>query len=103
MRDASPQHPAKPSTLSRRTLLGVAAAALLGSYFPVRGVGAIGGRWAVEVDAPHPNLAAQSSDPLSSWNDGPRKQAILDFVAAATNEGTTDFVPVADRIATFDM
>ncbi len=41
--------------------------------------------------------------PLASWNDGPRKQAILDFVAAATNEGTTDFVPVPDRIATFDM
>jgi phosphoglycolate phosphatase-like HAD superfamily hydrolase len=103
MSDVWPERPAKPSTLSRRALLGVASAALLGSFFPVRGVGAIGGRWAVEVDAPHPGLAAQTGVPLASWNDGPRKQAILDFVAAATDEGTTDFVPVADRISTFDM
>jgi phosphoglycolate phosphatase-like HAD superfamily hydrolase len=38
---------------------------------------------------------------LDSWVDGPVKQAILDFVAAATTEGP-GFVPVADRIAAFD-
>ena len=38
---------------------------------------------------------------LSSWNDGPAKQAILDFVASATTPGP-GFVAVADRIATFD-
>jgi hypothetical protein len=40
--------------------------------------------------------------PLSSWNDGPTKQAIVDFVAKVTREGSPDFVPIAERIATFD-
>jgi phosphoserine phosphatase len=43
-----------------------------------------------------------SDDPLPSWNDGPNKQAILDFVAAVTEEGGDRFVPEEDRIATFD-
>jgi len=38
---------------------------------------------------------------LASWNDGPVKQAILDFVDAATTPGAA-FVEPADRIATFD-
>ena len=42
-----------------------------------------------------------SADPLPSWNDGPAKQAILAFVAKVTKEGP-DFVPVVERIATFD-
>ena len=42
-------------------------------------------------------------DPLPSWNDGAAKQAILDFIAAATDEGNDGFVPIADRIATFDQ
>ena len=47
-------------------------------------------------------VAAQD-DPLPSWNDGAARTAILDFVAAATNEGEDGFVPIADRIATFDQ
>ena len=39
---------------------------------------------------------------LSSWNDGPAKAAILDFVARVTSEGGPDHVRPADRIATFD-
>ena len=39
---------------------------------------------------------------LPSWNDGQARQAIVDFVARVTTEGTPDFVPVAERIATFD-
>lgn len=42
------------------------------------------------------------SDPLPSWNAGASKKAIIDFVTKTTKEGTTDFVPEADRIATFD-
>lgn len=38
---------------------------------------------------------------LASWEDGSAKQAILDFVRAATTPGP-EFVEVADRIATFD-
>src|SRR5262249_23566163 len=41
-------------------------------------------------------------DPLPSWNDGPPKQAILSFVSAVTREGSPDFVPAPERIATFD-
>src|SRR5262245_13242741 len=41
-------------------------------------------------------------DPLPSWNVGPAKSAILEFVKKVTNSGGADFVPVAERIATFD-
>jgi phosphoglycolate phosphatase-like HAD superfamily hydrolase len=41
------------------------------------------------------------SDPLPSWNDGAVKKSITDFVARVTREGT-DFVPIPERIATFD-
>jgi phosphoglycolate phosphatase-like HAD superfamily hydrolase len=42
------------------------------------------------------------SDPLPSWNDGATKKSITDFVARVTTQGGKDFVPVAERIATFD-
>jgi len=45
---------------------------------------------------------AQAADPLPSWNKGPAKQAIVDFVKAVTTKGGRDFVAPADRIATFD-
>jgi hypothetical protein len=41
-------------------------------------------------------------DPLPSWTDGPKKKVILDFVARVTAKDGNDFVPVAERIATFD-
>jgi phosphoserine phosphatase len=40
--------------------------------------------------------------PLPSWNDGPARSAILDFVARVTAEGGPDYVPPPERIATFD-
>lgn len=40
-------------------------------------------------------------DPLPSWNEGETKQSILDYVNSVTTEGE-DFIPIADRIATFD-
>jgi phosphoglycolate phosphatase-like HAD superfamily hydrolase len=42
------------------------------------------------------------TDVLASWNDGPAKSAILEFVTAVTREGSPAFVPAAERIATFD-
>jgi phosphoserine phosphatase len=45
---------------------------------------------------------AQAGDPLPSWNDGRTKQSILEFVVAVTREGTANFVPPSERIATFD-
>ena len=47
--------------------------------------------------------AFAQDDPLPSWNDGPTKQAILDFVAETTTEGAANFVAPEDRIATFDQ
>lgn len=47
-------------------------------------------------------VAVAQSDPLPSWNDGPVKQSILDFVKRVSLEGTADFVPVPERIAVFD-
>lgn len=39
---------------------------------------------------------------LSSWNESPAKTAIVDFVARVTNKSSVDYVPPAERIATFD-
>jgi hypothetical protein len=47
-------------------------------------------------------LLWSSADPLPSWNDGPAKKAIIEFVAKVTKESGKDFVPVAERMATFD-
>ncbi len=49
-----------------------------------------------------PAAALAQTDPLPSWNDGAVKSAITDFVARVTREGSADFVPVDQRIATFD-
>jgi hypothetical protein len=43
-----------------------------------------------------------ANDPLPSWNNGPTKSSIIDFVTKTTLEGSKDFIPVADRIACFD-
>src|SRR6476619_8321277 len=42
-------------------------------------------------------------DPLPSWNDGPAKQAIVDFVKVTTDSASPKFVPPEERIATFDQ
>ncbi len=46
-------------------------------------------------------VAAQT-DPLPSWNEGAPKKAIINFVTRVSREGSPDFVPVPERIATFD-
>lgn len=71
--------------MKRRTLTnGMAAAAV------VAAVGATA----------RPGFA--QADALPSWNDGPVKQSILDFVARTTTMGGRDWVPVPERIACFD-
>jgi len=49
-----------------------------------------------------PSLALGQDDPLPSWNEGPSKQSIVDFVTKVTTEGSEDFVPKYDRIAVLD-
>jgi phosphoserine phosphatase len=48
------------------------------------------------------SIAGAQSDPLPSWNDGANKRAIINFVNNVTKEGAPHFVPVPQRIATFD-
>ena len=52
-----------------------------------------------------PALASSAwaqADALPSWNEGPAKQSILDFVQRTTTVGSRDWVPIPERIATFD-
>jgi hypothetical protein len=76
------------SGLSRRTLLSALAMfpGLSGTLLPI-------------------SASAQTvttGGTLPSWNEGAVKQAILSFVATVTREGSSNFVPPAERIATFD-
>lgn len=41
-------------------------------------------------------------DPLPSWNSGAAKTAIVNFVSKVTKPGGAEFVPIPQRIATFD-
>jgi phosphoglycolate phosphatase-like HAD superfamily hydrolase len=45
----------------------------------------------------------RAQDPLPSWNDGPAKKAIIEFVKTTTEKGSANFVPIPERIATFDQ
>lgn len=44
----------------------------------------------------------QAQDPLPSWNEGATKSSITAFVTKVTEAGSPDFIPPAERIATFD-
>ncbi|MEI7863333.1 MAG: HAD family hydrolase, partial [Planctomycetota bacterium] len=62
---------------------------------------------ALAAPAARPNRMANLAeaplvDPLPSWNEGATKQAIVNFLAAVTAEGTSTYVPPAERIAVFD-
>jgi phosphoserine phosphatase len=48
-------------------------------------------------------LVALAQDPLPSWNDGAAKKAIVDFVKTTTTQGSPQFVPPEERVATFDQ
>lgn len=45
---------------------------------------------------------AQGQILLPSWNDGPTKQSIVDFVRRVTTTGAPQFAKLEDRIAVFD-
>ncbi len=63
------------------------------------GIVILAGCSAPEPVAEEPQPAA---DQLSSWNDGPAKQRIVEFVNRVTDPASPDFVPEPERIATFD-
>jgi phosphoglycolate phosphatase-like HAD superfamily hydrolase len=76
-----------PAPASRRFMLGVLAA------LPA----------APALFAAAAQAQAQAATPLASWNNGPAKQAILDFVRATTDRASPNYVPPEERIATFDQ
>lgn len=47
--------------------------------------------------------AFAESDPLPSWNEGAAKNSILKFIEITTNEVNSNFIPLEDRIVTFDQ
>jgi phosphoglycolate phosphatase-like HAD superfamily hydrolase len=86
MGDTIVRHFAVWADLSRRGLLARLSA------LPI--AAAIGGR---------SGQAQTPASSLASWNDGPAKQAILDFVHQTTDRGSQGYVPAEERIATFDQ
>jgi hypothetical protein len=79
----------KPAGMNRRILLSTMAAfpTLSGALFPF----------------PAQAQTATRDNPLPSWNDGPARKAIIEFVQATTTRGGSKFVPPEERIATFDQ
>lgn len=75
-----------PAKLSRRLLLGTLAA--LPTLLPPLCL--------------LPSSANAQTGQLPSWNDGPAKTSIIDFVRRVTTEGGADYVAPAERIAVFD-
>jgi phosphoglycolate phosphatase-like HAD superfamily hydrolase len=47
--------------------------------------------------------AKPAADPLPSWNDGPAREAILEFVRVTTDTASDSFIPAEERIAVFDQ
>lgn len=51
-----------------------------------------------------PGGGRREAEALSLWRDGaPAKSALLEYVAAATEEGSPDGIPPEERIAVFDF
>jgi hypothetical protein len=77
------------NNLNRRLLLkGLAAASMIPALLPSAGA---------------QGQSAASATLLSSWNEGPAKEAILNFVRATTDRASASFVPPEERVATFDQ
>ncbi len=46
---------------------------------------------------------AAVTDPLPSWNEGETKAAIINYVNEVTNSESANFIPISERISTFDI
>jgi hypothetical protein len=80
------------SLKARRVLVSLAVVAF--------GVACSSGDDETRTESPAP--AAVAADPLPSWNDGPVKTAILDFIRHTSSPGDPEFVAESERIAVFD-
>ncbi len=69
-----------------------------------QGITANGGQDSTTTEGAGLSLVADGEDPLSLWSDdAPLKKELVDYVTAVTDESSSDFIPVEDRIATFDI
>ncbi|MGE3797204.1 MAG: HAD family hydrolase [Thermomicrobiales bacterium] len=98
-RQVHPDASAVPSLAvsRRRVLAGMAGGAMAGMPIAAAVLSGI-------VAAPVASVSAnQALDSLPSWNEGPAKQALLDFLESVADPAATFYVPPEDRIATFDV
>src|ERR1700683_34735 len=82
-----------PFEVSRRAMLSAFPALPALPIFPTTALAQLSASPAGQTPA---------TDSLPTWNDTAPKKAILDFVERVTKQGSPDFVPEAERIATFD-
>ena len=61
------------------------------------------GSWLLAASLLFVAQASAQTDPLPSWNDGAAKTAIVEFVKTTTTQGSPQFVPPGERVATFDQ
>src|SRR5262245_43260932 len=82
-------NPIRLSGVTRRVMLSTLATlpVVVGSFDPMSA----------------PAQTAISGGLLPSWNDGPAKQAIFDFVRSTINRSSPNYVFSEDRIAVFDQ
>ena len=74
--------------MNRRMLFGLSKRYLGIVFFLIMSLGVLAG--------------AVLADPLPSWNDGPAKQAVMEFVRTVTDKASPNYVPPEERVATFD-
>ncbi len=89
-------HPAKAMSLGKAIVLGIlvlASGCTKHAQWPASGE---------PVGVSTVESAAVVRDPLPSWNRGPTRQAIIDFVTRVSTPGSPSIVPEQERIATFD-
>ncbi|MGB5379243.1 HAD family hydrolase [Muriicola sp.] len=55
-----------------------------------------------KTENPVGTVTEMSTDPLPSWNEGVTRDAIIAYVKDVTTEGSENFIPMSERIATFD-
>lgn len=91
----------QPEKLSMKMKKGINISAVLLVIWPVWM--AAGCRDSGRGAAGNPDsLSSRQADPLPSWADGPLKRSIIDYVKGVTDRNDKGFIPVDDRIATFD-
>src|SRR4051812_32651514 len=66
------------------------------------GAAVLVGAWVLGLSLTSHARRDEPADPLPSWNTGPTKKALLDFVARVTSRAGPDFAPAVERIAVFD-